>query len=187
MRLLYSLSLLVVFNLASAQSPLYKKKLVFSSINSIGLLSGSSGDNFTVQTINGVRCNQWNIGVGTGLDWYGIRTIPLVADVRRYFTKNKNQPFLYANGGISFVWAKTLPETLYYTNKVDYKRSFCGEVGLGYKVALKNATSLALSAGYSYKKISFDQYYYAGIRGTELKETYSYNYRRIALRIGLQF
>lgn len=161
----------------------------FTSINSIGVLTGSSSDNFTVQTINGVAYKNWNVGIGTGIDWYGVRTIPLVLDVRRYFTQHKSKPFVYANGGLSFPWAKDRPVE-WNTTKTAYRKSPCAELGLGYTLATKNAFSMFISAGYSYKHVRYNQYYFLSdpvAEMFELKNTYDFNYRRIALRLGISF
>ena len=174
-----------------AQMSQQNEKPTFSSINSIGFVSGSTGDNFIVQTINGIKYKKWNVGIGTGIDWYGVRSVPLVLDARRNFTHHRHQPFIYANGGFSFTWANGSLAPSYYSTKIDYKNTYCYETGAGYNIAFKNKTALVLSVGYSYKLASFDQYYNViydiGSGNVNLKNTYDYNYRRIAVRVGLQF
>ena len=176
---------------ASGQLSSKKEKIHFSSINSLGLLVGSSGQGAAVQTTNGIGYKSWNFGIGTGIDWYGVRSIPLVADVRHSFTNNKNKPFVYANGGINFPWQDGYGYSIgFSTVEVKYKNAFCGEMGLGYKVALKNQTAVVLSAGFSYKEIKVEQTDSNNgfIPGTgKTTSSYEYYYRRIAIRIGFCF
>ena len=62
----------------------------FTSINKAGLLTGSAGQAANIQTINGLTWSKWFAGVGTGIDYYGTRSIPLFVDLRRNFnTKAK--------------------------------------------------------------------------------------------------
>src|SRR5438045_2506679 len=92
-------SILVLFAVNSNS-----QKVKFSSINQLGLLNGSKGESWTVQTINGFKKDKWFGGVGAGLDLYNERTIPVFFDVRRDITSKKNAPFVYADGGVNFLW-----------------------------------------------------------------------------------
>jgi len=179
---------------AVAQSSAQKEKIHFSSTNTIGLLVGGSGEGAAVQSINGIRYKNWNFGIGTGIDWYGVRSIPLVADVRKAFTNKKYKPFVYANGGINFAWDNgygygySIGFGSTYTD-IKYDNAFCGEFGAGYKVSFKNQTAFVMSAGFSYKEIKVLQTNTnTGIPGFAKSTSSSeYYYRRIALRVGFCF
>ncbi len=43
------------------------KKISFSSINHVGLVSGSKGESWMVQTINGFKKDKWFAGAGHSL------------------------------------------------------------------------------------------------------------------------
>ncbi len=175
---------------AAGQSSAPKEKMHFSSTNTLGLLVGGSGEGAAVQTINGVRYKSWNFGIGTGIDWYGIRSIPLVADVRRSFTNKKYKPFVYGNAGINFPWESGYGYSVGFSSiETSYKNAFCGELGLGYKVSLKNQTAITMSAGFSYKEIKVQETnIVSGIPGfSKSTSLYEYYYRRIAIRMGFSF
>jgi hypothetical protein len=199
-KLLISIFALASIGSSSAQNinhiPTKKqaKKIQFKSINTMGLLVGSSGENFSVQTINGIAYKSWSVGIATGIDWYGTRSIPLLLDVRKSFTNNKNKPFVYANGGTSFAWIYDSNLNPYYTGIIayydneKYKTSFTGEFGTGYTMPLKNKAAFVLSVGFSYKALSKYQTGAANFMG--VIKTYNstdYYYRRLALRLGLMF
>ena len=173
----------------AAQSSPSKEKVHFSSINTLGIMAGGSGEGMAMQTINGVRYKNWNFGIGTGIDWYGIRSIPLIADVRRSFTNKKYKPFVYTNAGANFPWATGDNYSIGFGSiETSYKPAFCGEFGLGYKVSFKNQTAFVMSAGFSYKEIRVEQISSTGIPGFgKTTSSFEYYYRRIAVRMGVNF
>ena len=173
----------------AAQSSPSKEKVHFSSINTLGIMAGGSGEGMAMQTINGVRYKNWNFGIGTGIDWYGIRSIPLIADVRRSFTNKKYKPFVYTNAGANFPWATGDNYSIGFGSiETNYKPAFCGEFGLGYKVSFKNQTAFVMSAGFSYKEIRVEQISSTGIPGFgKTTSSFEYYYRRIAVRMGVNF
>lgn len=167
-----------------------QKKPVFHSINQFGVTTGSSGESFSVQTINGIKYKQYSAGVGIGLDWYSTRTVPIFIDVRREFGQQAHKPFVYANLGASRAWWKgNISENS--TSKIENHTRACWEAGAGYNIHLKNKTALVLSVGYSFKQVSYSQPYVNTFNNTWLPYTslnrYDYYYKRIAIRAGISF
>src|SRR5215208_3876452 len=78
----------------------------FNSINSISLINGDNATAGGLQSINGFQKGNLFAGMGIGLDYYLYRTVPLFADFRYEFGKNKNKFFAYADGGINFDWVE---------------------------------------------------------------------------------
>src|SRR5689334_343997 len=99
MRFTVVLTLLLIANFCSAQ-----QKIKFHSQNYIGALGGDLDASFQFNTVNGLQRGLYFGGIGTGLDWYYIRTVPLFLSVSRYFTAKRNAPFLALDGGTNFVW-----------------------------------------------------------------------------------
>src|SRR5215510_11349763 len=82
-----------------------QNKVNFSSQNYLGLLEGEHGSEFQLQTINGVMYKSWFAGLGTGLDWYYLRSIPVFASVNKsFFKKGKRSFYASADGGINYPW-----------------------------------------------------------------------------------
>ncbi len=153
-------------------------------------MAGGTGEGMAMQTTNGVRYKSWNFGIGTGIDWYGVRSIPLIADVRRCFTNKKYKPFVYTNAGVNFPWESggTQFTGSLFETQTNYEPAFCGEFGVGYKVSFKNQTAFVMSAGFSYKEIRVEQTSSTGIPGFgKTTNFYEYYYRRIAVRMGINF
>jgi hypothetical protein len=118
------------------------KQIKFSSINQVGLLSGSSGEAFMLQTINGLKKDKWFAGAGTGLDFYRERTIPLFLAIRRDLINRINTPFVYADAGINFSWLNSFQK-----QQKQFPISSPGliyDLGIGWKLSGKNNRGLRI-------------------------------------------
>jgi len=173
---------------AHAQQVNTKANIRFSSINQIGLISGSQGESSLVQTINGVKKDTWFAGLGVGFDFYGERGAPLFLDVRKELLHKKNTPFIYADGGRYFEWLNFIQK-----EQRGIPASYAGgyyDVGVGLKLGGKNKGGFLMSAGYSFKraKEKAQQQTYNPVTRAYETSTYStnYNYNRVVIKIGFQ-
>ena len=170
----------------TSQQPLPAWK--FHSINQLGLLNGQNHTATHLQSVNGFQHKNLYAGIGIGLDYYQYRSVPVFAALRKYFGKAKNQFFVYADGGINFVWEKKEDR---YTTPSKYYPQFYSNAGFGYQLPFKNGTAFTLSAGYSYKKVKYKQdiYPFCPFDGPCYMYTQNYNFdfNRLILQIGLMF
>ena len=163
------------------------KKIKFSSINQVGLLSGSSGEAFMLQTINGLKKDKWFAGAGTGLDFYRERTIPLFLAIRRDLINRINTPFVYADAGINFSWLNSFQK-----QQKQFPISSPGlfyDLGIGWKLSGKNHRGYVFSAGYSFKEVTEkvkSLWWLAPAPQLESEnyESHNYLYRRIVIKAG---
>jgi hypothetical protein len=182
----------IIISNCDAQQTKSNKKIKFHSINTVGLLEGQAGSTFQLQTINGFKKKSWFAGLGVGLDYYRLRTIPLFADVRKEFGKKENKFFLYADGGINFYWLRDKDAKQFYVDD-KFKSGFYGEAGFGYKFILNQKLAMTLNGGYSYKKLTevgnnYFFYYGTGmINPPYPMSKIVYNLNRIVLKIGIEF
>jgi hypothetical protein len=169
-------------------------KLKFSSINQVGLVSGSNGNAYLVQTINGFSCYGFSAGIGVGIDDYFIKSIPVFTDLRKNILKQKNTPFVYFDMGANLSWEKS--ESDYYVAK-EYKPGIYYDAGLGYNWSLLKKYSVVLSVGYTQKNATLDEKPVAYIpifpgptvcpnRNAEPGST-DYAFRRLSMKLGLGF
>jgi hypothetical protein len=63
-------------SISLAQKSETKKTILFHSINQVGILAGSSDATLQLQTINGINTKTWFAGLGVGLDYYYVRSVP---------------------------------------------------------------------------------------------------------------
>lgn len=160
----------------------------FSSINQAGVLTGEAGSFFQVQTINGMRYNTWFAGVGVGLDYYKKRGIPVFLDVRKDILNKPSTPFVYADGGIHYSWVVEEDQPWGGITRT-FSNDFYNDIGIGYKVSLKDQQAVLLSAGYSHKSVKETTTYTQSCPSCPptRKEIYNYTFNRLTLKLGYRF
>lgn len=186
--LLLLLFLFLMYSLP-AQKKSHSHRISFSSQNYTGILEGEAGTSFQLQTINGLRYKTWFAGVGTGLDYYYQRSIPLFISLSKFLPSAKTPFYFNGDVGINFPWSKN--DRYYFQYRGDFSPSLYWAGGFGYKFSFKKGDQgILLNLGYSYKHI---------IQETEtsypcliapcpvFKERYDYRLKRLSLKAGWIF
>ncbi|MBS1935121.1 MAG: hypothetical protein JST96_14055, partial [Bacteroidetes bacterium] len=157
-------------------------------------MEGQAGSAFQLQTINGIKYKSWFGGIGVGLDFYRIRSIPLFADVRKEFGKTADKLFVFADAGINFAW-RTDKETKQFNTNDKLKNGFYSEAGAGYKFRLSKTNNLLFSVAYSYKTntetgrnnfVVPNPWYFTGALLPD-EEKISYHLNRVVIKAGFEF
>jgi len=161
------------------------QKARFESINTAGLLHGQGGENMQLQSLNGLRLGQQFAGIGIGLDLYGIRSMPLVLELRHNLFNAGRTPFVFASGGLHFA----LQGRDDFGYKVESRPGWIYELGLGYQFTIDRQRFM-LGAGYSFK--SMTQWverpiFCIGGDCDPIQEKMDYRFRRLSFRAGLIF
>ncbi len=183
-----------------AGAGLGQNPIKFRSTETVGLSSGSAGNYFQVQTVNGVSKGPWFVGLGAGLDYYRFRSVPLFLSVTRDLAVGKRDwLFLYLDGGTNLPWYKRPPGSLDSPGGGEASSTFhSGEYwsgGLGYlwKLGDHSNKAVLLSAGYTVKKLSEDQAEVAGCPNQDIcvvpatPVVYEYLCRAYQVMIGFRF
>lgn len=173
---------------ALTQAQKTKQKISFSTINEVGLLTGDAGEAASLQTINGIKKAGFFAGAGVGLDFYGLRSIPLFIDYRKEFSSNKNTPFAYVNAGVNFLSMNHIQK-----EQARFPAASAGvyyDVGLGWKLSGKNNRALIVSAGYTLKQARYKTQSYSIFLTPQMQsenyDRYNFLYRRLVMKIGFQ-
>lgn len=171
-------------------------KAIFSSQNYAGLLEGEQGSKFQLQTINGFDYKTWFGGLGTGIDWYYRRSIPVFGSINKDLLKKGNRNFYLAGDvGINFPWKDDKNYNVWAYNVEKSYPGLYWAAGLGYKIGIgKNRDALLVQLAYSYKhlheKVKSVYYYtdiiYPGPR-PDFTNRYDYYLRRLSLKLGWHF
>ena len=169
-----------------------QNKVAFSTQNYVGLLVGGSGNSPQIQTINGVRFNKWFTGIGTGIDWYSERSIPVFLSAERGFRVTPKKNIYFSSGiGINFPWLDNDHNEWNSWSVSETKNGLFWNAGLGYKISVsKNNDAVLLYFGYSNKVYSEDVIStYPCLIGPcpETTETYKYNLKALSIKIGYGF
>jgi hypothetical protein len=164
----------------------------FSSQNYLGIIVGENGTNPQLQSINGIVVNKWFTGIGTGIDWYYQRSVPLFLSVNRSFLQRGKRNFMIAaDAGANFPWKDNRYYNDWYYGDVKTFPGFYWSGGFGYRIGMgKQNDALLLHLGYSYK------FFRERVTSTlfcinppcpENVETFNYNLRRLSLKLGWSF
>ena len=165
-----------------------KPKPAYHAIGSIGLLDGEKSTSLQLQLVNGISYKNWYAGIGTGLDYYAVRSIPLTGYIERTFS-NRLPIFAYGSAGIHFVWPRDY-DAEFRADYSEYNRGLYYDAGIGYRFALAKKGSIRMSVGFSEKQYreTWEQPYIWGPPGQNpYKEVYDYRLKRLSIRAGFQF
>jgi hypothetical protein len=168
-----------------------KCKVEFASINTIGTVWGNNQNLVCFETINGIRYKNWNIGLGISFDGYGSQSTPVFIDLRKKISSNSNF-FVYSDIGVNIPWRTSNFPAKHSWNNLDafvLKNTFYAELGFGLKKAIAPKTFFVASIGYSYKTFSYTEQNVYDWRTPNNYNNYDYDfyYKRIALRLGVEF
>lgn len=173
---------------AIAQDAAEKTKPAFHAVGSVGLLEGDKSSSFQLQLLNGFEYKTWYGAIGTGLDYYFMRSIPLTG----YLEKQVSQRlpfFLYGSGGVHFIWRRDLPDEGGWYNS-DYNQGLYYDAGFGYRFMLAKNAAIRLSVGFSEKQVEETRTWQNFIWGQPAqtqKEIYDYRLKRLSIRGGFRF
>jgi hypothetical protein len=171
------------------QKNVKQKDLRFHSITQAGLLAGSSDGQLLLQTTIGLKYKTYFAGAGVGLDYYQVRSVPVFIDVRKYIFDKPQSPFVYADAGVNFPWARQNEENW----NIKYKTGSYFDFGIGYHFPLKKSLALVVSGGYSQKTLSAKEYTMNWFLSSSWPPpggyiiNYDYTFRRFNIKAGLSF
>jgi hypothetical protein len=83
--------------------------------------------------------------VGTGIDYYQFRSIPLVLDIRKKILAKENTPFAYAAAGRHITWQT---KRLKQPNRFDLEGTWYYDVGAGYQLPLNDKLKMIFTLRY---------------------------------------
>ncbi|MBO9573271.1 MAG: hypothetical protein J7497_13850 [Chitinophagaceae bacterium] len=180
--------LFILIIIASANLPA-QEKLKFHSQNYVGLLSGSYGNSLQLQTINGLQWKTLFAGLGTGLDYYYFRSVPLFLSVNKFICPCQRSFFFNVDGGVNWVWETASMKNNFWTTS-DYSPSLYWGAGFGYKIGLKNnRDAFMMGLGYSSKHVkeNIRSAFPCQVPPCPDAERYDYRLNRLSLKVGWQF
>jgi len=195
MKKVFLLFILIAFVKANAQSG---QKTPSYFMPQLGVLSGDQANSLQFQLTGGVIAKNWRIGMGTGLDYYKVRSVPVFADVRHYFGRNK-KAFSFANLGYNVPWPLENQYKIFFiqggSTKSKFEMGWYTDLGLGYDIDLGKQKALSLSVSYSIK--TFSEIYDERIDwiwgwpinqpgGNISERKVDYTFRRLSLKAGFR-
>lgn len=148
--------LLVMITLASSAQQKQKK---FYLIPQAAVLSGDHIYSGQWQLVGGLRKKQWAFGLGSGMDYYKLRSIPVFTDTRFFFGKKKAY-FSYLNLGYNIASPMPWQQKMMYgywslaQGGSRFDNGLYTDIGLGYTLNATAKRKLILSMGYGFKTVT---------------------------------
>jgi len=132
-----------------------QSKPFFSSLNYLGIMEGNAGTYLGIQSINGFQHKTWFAGVGTGIDYYYFRSIPLFLAVNKDLCSCQRTFYFSLEGGVNWIWEKETRSVVNNFQNGDFDPSLYWSGGIGYRIGLKNnRDAVLLNLGYSGKHLT---------------------------------
>lgn len=190
MKILFSLIVAIISLNGIAQ----KTKHQLYVTPQVALLNGAQTADAQIQMVMGFKNNKWSLGIGSGIDYYILRSVPLFIDARRFATIKQKNLFVYANAGMNIVWP-TDKERANNWNRIgggasssSFYNGIYTDIGIGILLGKKN--NLQASIGYSTKTFSetyqeWPVIWPVPITVTPTDRRLSYTLNRIVLRVGI--
>jgi hypothetical protein len=170
----------------------------------LGLLLGSYEPSGDWRLKAGLQRGPLMLGLGSGVDYYRFRTVPVMATGQYNFGKKQHKPFASLAAGISLAHLEDYQKLQYWTpwngrwpggnwvepNYANYESGWMAEAGGGYAFYGKKGHGLQLSLHYSFKSIR--EWYPATAWGgngesTSYNEETTYFMHRTALRLAYKW
>jgi hypothetical protein len=189
-----------LFFLLFTQANAQQKKNSYYLLPQLGLLSGDNFISAQVTVSGGIEKKNISFGIGAGLDYYKMRTVPVFAEMRAAVGKNK-KTFAYINAGPNFIWPLKSQFTSHYvyTGGIvaqfapdKFRTGLYGDAGLGYTFRIHKTNVLLLSVGYSLKTLhqSYTEIHNSPFPPYVLEtreREYDYSLNRFVLHAGFKF
>lgn len=169
-----------------------KKSLPFEGAVQVGILEGEQGGSLQFGAMAGVKLNKWVTSVGGGLDYYGVRSIPVYLNLQRNLYASGKTPFVFAGAGYHFPWLpKNTKETWsWWGGDIQTDGGLYYHAGIGYQLpALKKAAlffAASISSKHYQEEIS-NPVFCVMEPCPEYKEKLAYRFRRLSMTMGLRF
>jgi hypothetical protein len=163
-----------------------KARVQYSGSAAWGILRGSRGISFEVQTVQGIRYKGYYLGAGVGIDRYYMKSVPLFAALRKDILNHKKTPFIYFNIGTNYPWQNEKRNEWWLDSwyKSETLNGLYVDGGIGYTLPLKGRMNFLVSLGYSQKN-RVEESNWGSIMYDPTFEHYSYQFRRYSLKLGL--
>jgi hypothetical protein len=186
--------MLLLIGVAVATAQKKTPRVSWYAMPSLSLLNGDKVS-VAASASSGIQYKRWHFGIGAGIDYYRIRTVPLFGEIKYELTKPAS-PFLYVQGGYNVAWALESQyfnhydySPVWWSRETVYNNGWYAAGGLGCYLFRKGKQGVACSLGYSLKTLPelSDEMIWTGAKYVTQQRKTVYTFRRIALNIAYRF
>lgn len=175
----------------SAQHKRSIKDLAVST--EIGLLNGKSQVNVQMLASAGIQKKKYYVGLGSGFDYYGYRTIPVFIEGKRFFGIGNRRLFTYGRAGMNLPWVLSTQQRQYYTfsgmKNSTYNNGAYFDAGIGYTFYNAHQRGLFTRLGFCHQTLSEDykMFMWNGTTSSLTDHHSKYIFNNVQLSIGYKF
>ena len=164
---------------------------MFRSFNTVGLLYNTESIHIGAQSVNGFSKKGTFIGLGAGIDWYGISSLPIFLDLRQQIKWGKNTFFVYGDLGYNIAWIDGDGGNQGLSSEYDNDGGLYYDFGAGYLIPFNGKNAMVLSLGYSVKEMKewygFSYCSWTGQCPSTSYEQFDYRFKRLSVKAGWRF
>jgi hypothetical protein len=185
--ILLLLQVATLCSFAQGDPEIKEQKSHFAGQFHLGILEGGSTTSFQVQALAGIKKKDWFTGVGTGLDYYFQRSVPVYISVSRYHRLLGQNFFVQGEGGMNFAWKRNVVHDWDNVISDTFKPGLYWNGGIGFSASLGKGNAMMISLGYSYKHLQETKEFTVFCINPPCppqKEEYDYHLRRLSLKFG---
>lgn len=158
-----------------------------------GLLNGDKSVSGQVMLVGGLEKNGWGFGLGSAVDYYKVRTVPVFVEVRKNLTKKQWPVFAYFDLGYNLEAALAMQyRQPGWGSKSRFRAGRYNEFGIGYALLNTKQKGFILGLGYSGKTITeiYDETLYRDFppyaNPTVVERKLGYAFNRIVCKLGFR-
>lgn len=168
----------------------YKKHNWFLGIQA-ALLNGYQSSNALVSAKGGIYIKEWCVGIGTGIDYYQVRSVPVFLSTQ-YHLFSQKKLFVYADVGANTAWAKENQHNengFWGVSPSSFVGGIYTDAGVGTYIDKKHR-KIFVSVGYSVKtmKENFQELIFnpSNATLTPVLRSYDYTFNRLVFKLGIK-
>ena len=160
----------------------------------VSLMNGTSQVGAQLSAQVGVEFSKgWTAGMGSAIDYYYFRSVPVFAEVKKYFGNGPRRLFAFAATGVNIAWPTDEDQMntsgWNIIGKNDFDLGMYADIGIGYTLYNRHQRGLFTGLGYSVKTMSesHTEQIWNGFTTSQAQRKTDYTFNRVLIRIGYKF
>ncbi|MBH2003748.1 MAG: hypothetical protein I8H66_03585 [Sphingobacteriia bacterium] len=184
--------LIVIVCMTAGRTAAQKNKPGYFVESKLTMLNGDNAISSQILLSGGIQLSRWDLGLGAGIDFYQVRTVPLILKGQYHLGKSKKWT-IWSNAGLNIAWATDKqfddPAWIWGVTRQHFNNGWIGEGGVNYTLVRQQNTDLFIGAGYSVKTINdqYDELIYFSGSSKVITRNIDYKFSRLSLYFGVRF
>lgn len=160
----------------------------------VSLMNGSSEVGAQLSAQAGIELSKgWNVGLGSAIDYYYFRSVPVYVEVKKHFGNGPRRLFAFAATGVNLAWPTDEDQMKIsrwnIIGEQNFRSGMYADIGIGYTLYNRHQRGLFTGLGYSVKTISEShiEQVWNGLTTSQTERKTDFTFSRVLIRIGYKF